>query len=194
MSGIVACADDAPVLAVAELIRGRRTINFFEPEPVGRDALLDAIELARWAPNHKLTEPWRFYLVGPNTAAAVTDCWAGFEAETKGEAAGVARRKRLQGIPGHFAVTSARHTDANVDRENYAACCCAVQNLMLYLWQRRIGVKWTTGAITREPRFYRALGIDPARELIVGYFWYGRPAVIAPQQRREVEEIVVNLD
>jgi nitroreductase len=194
MAEIIASADEPAVLAVAELIRGRGTINLFEPEPVGEQALLDAIELARWAPNHKLTEPWRFYLVGPEALVRVADCWAAFEAEAKGPAAGVARRKRLAGIPGHFVVTSARHADANIDRENYAACCCAVQNLMLYLWQRRIGVKWTTGAITRQPRFYETLGIDAAAEVIVGYFWYGRAAVIAPQQRRGVGELVVRLD
>ncbi len=193
MSEPIASADEPAVLAVAELIRGRRTINLFVPEPVGIEPLLDAIELARWAPNHKLTEPWRFYLIGPETLARLTDCWAGFEAETKGEAAGSARRKRLAGIPGHFVVTSAKHADPNIDRENYAACCCAVQNLMLYLWQRGIGVKWTTGGITRQPRFYEALGIDSAAEAIVGYFWYGRPAVIAPQQRRPAGESVVRL-
>jgi nitroreductase len=194
MSGIIPSADDESVLAIADLIRARRTINLFEAEPVGEDALLDAIELARWAPNHRLTEPRRIYLIGPNAATALADCWAGFEAEAKGEAAGAARRKRLEGIPGNFALTSARHADADIDRENYAACCCAAQNLMLYLWQRGIGVKWTTGAITREDRFYRTLGIDPGAELIVGYFWYGRPRIVAPQQRRAVSEIVVKLD
>jgi len=193
MSETIVSADEPAVLAIAELIRGRRTINLFEPEPVGVEPVLDAIELARWAPNHKLTEPWRFYLIGPSTLARVADCWAGFEAETKGEAAGIARRKRLAGIPGHFVVTSAKHADVNIDRENYAACCCAVQNLMLYLWQRRIGVKWTTGGITRQSRFYDALGIDAAAETIVGYFWYGRPAVIAPQQRRPVGDFLVRL-
>ena len=59
--------------------------------------------------------------------------------------------------------------------------------------QRGIGVKWTTGEITRQPRLYDTLGIDEAAETIVGYFWYGRPAVVAPQQRRAVGEIVVTL-
>jgi len=193
MSDPLPSADDAGVLAVAELIRGRRTINLFEPEPVGTDALRDAIGLARWAPNHRLTEPWRFYLIGPETLAAVVDCWAGYEAGVKGEAAGAARRKRLAGIPGHFVVTSKTHDDEIVDRENYAACCCAMQNLMLYLWQRGIGVKWTTGDITREAGLYEALGIDAGAERIVGYFWYGRPKVVAPQKRRGVDEIVVEL-
>ena len=193
MSDAIAAADDARVLAVAALIRDRRTINLFEPEPVGTAALRDAIELARWAPNHKLTEPWRFYLLGPAAVAAVADCLADYEAETKGAAAGAARRKRIETIPGHFLLTSARHEDSTIDLENYAACCCAVQNLMLYLWQRGIGVKWTTGQITREQRLYDVLGIDSGAERIVGHFWYGRPKIVAPQRRREVAEIVVDL-
>jgi len=194
MSDQVVPADDNAVRAIAELIRARRTINLFESEPVGTSALIDAIELARWAPNHRLTEPWRFYLIGPETAASVARCWAGFEAELKGEAAGAARLKRLIAIPGHFVVTSARHEDAVIDLENYAAVCCAVQNLTLYLWQRGIGVKWTSGAITREPRLYQELGIDQQSERIVGYFWYGRPKLVAEQKRRSVDEITIRMD
>lgn len=193
MSDSLPGADDPEVAAIAELIRSRRTINLFEPELVDTSVLLDAIELARWAPNHRLTEPWRFYLFGPETRAAAIDCWAGFEAETKGDAAGAARRKRLEAVPGHFVVTSLLDEDRLIERENYAATCCAIQNLMLYLWRRGVGTKWTTGAITREPRYYAALGIDAGREGIVGHFWYGRPRVIGEQRRRDLGEIVVTM-
>jgi nitroreductase len=186
--------DDVSVSAVADLIRGRRTTNLFEPAPVDASILLDAIEVARWAPNHRLTEPWRFYLLGPETIASASECWAASEAETKGEAAGVARLKRLNTIPGHFVVTSATDDDELIDIENYAACCCAIQNLMLYLWQRGVGVKWTSGAITRETRLYELLDIDRRKERIVGYFWYGLPKAVAEQQRRNVDEITVLLD
>jgi nitroreductase len=192
MSDTSTLADDAGLEVVSALIRGRRTINLFEPEPVGKDVVLDAIEHARWAPNHRLTEPWRFYLLGPRTTAAAIDCWAGFEQETKGEAAAMARRKRLEAIPGHFVLTSRRDEDPIVELENYAACCCAVQNLMLYLWQRGVGTKWTTGAITREPRLYDLLTIDATLERIVGYFWYGHPRIVAEQRRRAVDEIVTD--
>lgn len=187
-------ADDGAVRHIAELIRERRTVNLFEPEPVDPETLIDAIEVARWAPNHRLTEPWRFYLLGPETVAAASECWAGFEAETKGEAAAAARRKRLRAIPGHFVMTSRRDENDVIDLENYAACCCAVQNLMLYLWQRGVGVKWTSGAITREPRLYRLLGIDEEAERIVGYFWYGRASAVGEQKRRAVEDIVTRMD
>ena len=176
--------------ALATLLRGRRSIDLFQPEPVDNGVLLDAIEVARWAPNHRLTEPWRFYLVGINTRHALIELAAELDAAKKGERAGEARRARLEAIPGFFVLTSRSSEDPLLDRENYAACCCAAQNLMLFLWQRGIGVKWTTGAVTRDPRFYELLGIDSAKEVVVGFFWYGVPRVVPAQQRREVADIV----
>lgn len=178
----------------ASVLRGRRSIDLFAPDAVGSDTLLAAIEVARWAPNHRLTEPWRFYLLGPKTMQAVVELAVELEVAAKGERAGPVRRARLEAIPGMFVLTSARSDDALVERENYAACCCAAQNLMLYLWRQGIGVKWTTGGITRQERFYELLGIDSARESLVGFFWYGVPKVVPTRSRRPVEEIVTKLE
>jgi nitroreductase len=177
----------------ASVLRGRRSIDLYTPDAVGSDTLLAAIEVARWAPNHRLTEPWRFYLFGSATMRAVIDLAVELEVAAKGGRAGPARRARLEAVPGMFVLTSARSDDALLDRENYAACCCAAQNLMLYLWQRGIGVKWTTGGITRQQRFYDLLGIDSTKEALVGFFWYGVPKVVPAQKRRPVEEIVTQL-
>jgi nitroreductase len=184
-----ASIDDAN--AFAAVLRGRRSIDLFDPQPVGTAVLLEAIEVARWAPNHRLTEPWRFYTVGARTASALIELAVELDTAAKGERAGAARRERLRAIPGFFVLTSRRSDDPLVDRENYAACCCAAQNLMLYLWQRGIGAKWTTGAITRSPRFYELLGIDAAEEVVVGFFWYGVARVVPEQKRRAVPEIVI---
>jgi nitroreductase len=176
---------------LAELIRGRRSIDLFEPSDVGTDELREAIELARWAPNHRLTEPWRFYLIGPQTAAAIAEFGAEFDTARKGERAGEARLARLKSIPGFFVLTCRKSEEELLQREDYAACCCAAQNVMLYLWQCGIGSKWTTGGMTREHRFYEIVGIDPAAELVVGFFWYGRPRIVPTQKRRDVGEIVL---
>ncbi len=185
--------DSAHAEDFASVLRGRRSIDFFEPGAVALDELLAAIEVARWAPNHRLTEPWRFYLLGSVTMRAVVDLAVELEIAAKGERAGPGRRARLEAIPGMFVLTSSRSDDALVDRENYAACCCAVQNLLLYLWQRGIGVKWTTGGITRHQRLHDLLGIDASKESLVGMFWYGVPKVVPTQKRRPVEEIVTQL-
>ncbi|HET7608059.1 MAG TPA: nitroreductase family protein, partial [Gammaproteobacteria bacterium] len=111
----------------ASVLRERRSIDLFAPDAVGVDTLFAAIEVARWAPNHRLTEPWRFYLLGPATRRAVVDLAVELEVAKKGERAGPVRRARLESVPGMFVLTSARSDDALLDRENYAACCCAAQ-------------------------------------------------------------------
>jgi nitroreductase len=178
---------------IGAVLRGRRSIDLFAPDPVSLDTVRAAIEVARWAPNHRLTEPWRFYLLGPATLRPVIDLAVELEIAKKGERAGPIRRARLEGIPAMFVLTSARSDDTLLERENYAACCCAAQNLMLYLWWRGIGTKWTTGGITRHERFHELLGIDSAKESVVGLFWYGVPKVIPTQKRRPIEEIVTQL-
>ena len=168
--------------ALRALITERRTVNFFEPGPIAPELLEDVLDAARWAPNHRLTEPWKFLVPGPLTVAALIDLAVEMAAE-KGEEAAVARRKRLEAIPNWLVVTSAIDDDDLVTQENYAACCCAVQNLALLLWQRGLGLKWTTGAVNRHPRLPEILDYDTAREQIVGLFWMGIAKKI-PQSRR----------
>ena len=178
---------------LAAVLRGRRSIDLFAPEVVDFETVRAAVEVARWAPNHRLTEPWRFYLLGPVALRQVIELAVELEIVKKGERAGPVRRARLEAIPGMFVLTSALSDDSLLERENYAACCCAAQNLMLYLWGKGIGVKWTTGAITRQPQFSELLGIDSAKESVVGLFWYGVPKVIPTQRRRPIEDILKEL-
>jgi nitroreductase len=178
---------------LAALLRARRSIDLFAAEPVPQSVVLEAIDVARWAPNHRLTQPWRFYLVGPETRARVIDLAVEIDTAKKGERAGVARRARLEAVPGFLVLTTRRSEEALLDREDYAACCCAAQNLMLELWERGVGTKWTTGGITRDARFYELLGVDSAKESVVGLIWYGVPKVVPTQERLPVEAIVTQL-
>ena len=173
-----------------DLLRGRRTINLYEPTPVSEDELLQAIEVARWAPNHRLTEPWTFYVVSPQTKEKIARCAADIDTAAKGERVGQARYDRMMAVPAGFVLTSRIGNGELMDLEDYAACCCAAQNLMLSLWNRGIGVKWTTGAVTRAPAFCELLGIDPQTERVVGYFWYGTPRLVPEQKRKPVDAVV----
>lgn len=177
--------------AVAALIRSRRTIHRFRPDPPPRPVLLRALELGCRAPNHRLTEPWRFYLPGPGTRAALVRLNAEVVARKRGAAAGEAKRRRWEAIPDWFAVTSRRSEDALREREDYAATCCAVQNVMLYLWSEGLGVKWGTGAVTREAAFYDLFGIDMAVERVVGLFAWGYPDVVPETPRRPLTDVLV---
>ena len=178
---------------IAELIRSRRTIHEFTPQPAPRERVLNALELARWGPNHHLTEPWHFYWLGQETINAIAALNARLITEKKGVEAGQAKLKRWQAIPGWLAVTCDRSDDELRQREDYAACCCAIQNFMLALWADGIGVKWTTGPVTRHPEFYDLLWVDPEAELLVGLLWYGYPAEIPTPQRKPIDSVLVTL-
>jgi nitroreductase len=179
--------------SIAALITSRRTIHDFQPDLPPPALIHDAIDAARWAPNHRLTEPWHFYLLGPETAAAIADLNADLIAAS-GDAAGAAKKRaRWRAVPGWLVLSCDRSDDPEREREDYAACCCAAQNLMLYLWSVGIGVKWTTGKVLQDPRFHELIWVDPARERVVGIFWYGYPADVPVTARKPVEGILVHL-
>lgn len=186
-------ARSAAAQAVASVICNRRSINRFQPQAPPREIIRRALELARWAPNHHLTEPWHFYLLGPRTKQAVVELNAELATAAKGPQAGEAKRRRWAAIPGWLAVTCDRSADALRAREDYAACACAIQNFSLYLCSEGVGVKWTTGAVTRERRFYDLLWIDPELETLVGLLWYGYPDEAPHSRRRSLAHSLVEL-
>ena len=178
---------------VEELIKSRRTIYDFKSDQVPVEKIRRAIDVARWAPNHHLTEPWHFYLLGPETVTAVIELDTGLAREKSGDGAADAKQKRWSKIPGWMVVTCDKCGDPRQMQEDYAACCCAIQNMMLYLWSENIGMKWSTGKVTRDPRFYDLLWIDPDAESIVGLLWYGYAEEIPPADRKPVEQITIEL-
>jgi nitroreductase len=177
----------------ADLIRIRRTIHEFQPRRLPWETVIRAIDLARWAPNHLLTEPWHFYLLGRETADAVARLNADLVSRRKGAEAGQRKLARWLAVPGWLAVTCDNSDEPIRAREDYAACCCAIQNLSLYLWSEGIGVKWTTGEVTRHADFYDLIWVDPALETVVGLLWYGYPAQLPRTPRKPVEDILVRL-
>ncbi|KAB7622793.1 nitroreductase [Alkalilimnicola sp. S0819] len=174
-------------------IRGRRTINRFQPRPVDPAIIHEALELARWAPNHYLSEPWHFYLIGEETRAQILDLNSTLVARSKGAEAAQAKRERWSAIPGWLVVTCERSEDPLRQQEDYAACCCLVQNLMLALWGQGIGSKWSTGPITREADFYDLIWVDPEAEQVVGLIWYGYPDEQPDSRRRPASASLVEL-
>ena len=179
---------------LAERIRGRRTVALFLQTPVDRQVILDAIEVARWAPNHHVTEPWHFYLLGEKAMNENVELIRQITDENKGEKKADFKAKAATEIPGWLVLTCRRSEDEILQREDYASCCCAMQNLMLYLSEAGVGSKWATSAIAEDKRFYDILGIDQEQEMVVGILRYGYPKITPTQTRKDVSEIVTELD
>ena len=178
---------------LAERIRSRRTVKMFLQQPVSRKLVLDAIEVARWAPNHHVTEPWHFYVLGPETIEKSVELTRVVVTERKGAELGAFKAQDAATRPGWLVVTCRKSTDDLTEREDYASVCCAIQNLTLYLSEAGVASKWSTGPITRDERFYDVLGIDPAAEFIVGLIWYGYPKITPTQTRSGVDTISTEL-
>lgn len=179
--------------SIDAVIRGRRTIGAFRPEIPDQSIIDSAIELASWAPNHKKTEPWRVYQLGHQTATAIVELNSQLVERKKGVQEAQAKRKSWSSVPGWLVVTCIKVDDPFRHEEDYAACCCFVQNLMLSLWSNQIGSKWSTGDVTRDPQFFDLLQIDPAKARVVGLIWYGYPAVVPDQNRKPVTDFLVRL-
>jgi nitroreductase len=176
------------------LISNRRTVHQFKPGEVPPiEKIEKAIDLARWAPNHHLTEPWHFYIIGPETVSAIIELNAELARNKNGDKAARIKLKRWSQIPGWLVLTCTKSEDPIRAQEDYAACCCAAQNMMLYLWHEGIGVKWTTGDVVKESRFYNLIRVDPHAEIVVGLFWYGYAEEIPNTKRKPIKQILARL-
>src|SRR6476620_4052076 len=103
-----------------EAIRTRRTHKAFGPEPVAPETLTELLDLARWAPNHHLTNPWRFRVLGPAALARLKTA-AGPEAATK-----------LDRAPTLVAISAIQCGDDPVaDDEDLMATACAAYIVLL---------------------------------------------------------------
>lgn len=182
---------------VQEALLSRRTTYAFVDRPVPPEAIARALEAARWAPNHKLTEPWRFRVLGPETTAQVAAI-AGRLAREKASSAseedrekqGRRAEEKITGVPALVAVAQVRTPeDPFRDREDFAAVTCAIHNFVLSLWAEGIGCQWSTGAVTRHADTARRLGIEPPTLEIVGLLRIGYPAQLPAARRRPLEEV-----
>ncbi len=143
-----------------EAIRTRRTHKAYGPEPVDRATLEELLDLARWAPNHHLTNPWRFRVIGAAALALLKD------------AAGAEAARKLDRAPTLVAVsvvTSADPVEAGEDRD---AAAVAAYIVLLAAHARGLAGYWRTPGILREPAGRAALAI-PDEERVLGLLHLG---------------------
>ena len=177
---------------VHDALRTRRTIQRFAPGPIPEGALDRALEAATFAPNHKLTWPWRFTIPGPEAREALFRIAYRLKLAKKGPSPDLEARVRATMFdPAHLVVVS-QVVDPDPPRahEDYASCAVAVSNLLLSLHADGVGGMWGTGGITRDAETFAVLGLG-ANERVVAFVYVGRPAVV-PQlpKRPPLEQLV----
>jgi nitroreductase len=142
-------------MALDELIRSRRTHKAFAPEPVPRETLDALFELARWAPNHDLTNPWRFRVLGPRALEALK------------RAAGPENAAKLDRAPTLVAASVVQSgEDPVLDEEDFAAAAAAVYIVLLAAHERGLGGYWRTPGVLRTAEGRAACGIEPGERVL----------------------------
>jgi len=183
--------------AVSELIRTRRTVRSFNGEPVSDETIAELIEAAIWAPNHRMTEPWRFYVLaksgeGRRQVAELAHEWTRNNTlnpnPERAKSSAEAARAELLDAPALIYVYSLLGDSDEIAEENYSATSCAIQNLMLAAHARGLGVGWSTGKPTRHERLAEALGADP-NSRVVGCLYIGYPGIVPESRRKEISTV-----
>ncbi|MBN2646843.1 MAG: nitroreductase [Thiotrichales bacterium] len=192
---------------LAQLIQQRRSCYLFKDKqsaPLQTNTLKTCLEAALWAPNHKLTQPWRFWVLGSQSQAVLASTYAALRAGSRAEVDSEAYRlhytsaveKFLQ-IPQIVLVGQVLSDDAVIRKEDYAACACGIQNLQLMAWQQGIGVQWSTGPILQAQATYDLLEQSPERIELIGALYMGYVQGDCNNQsakRKPLESVSVWLD
>jgi nitroreductase len=156
---------------VGDAIRSRRTHKQYSSEPLEDATLRDLLDLARYAPNHRLTQPWRFRALGPETRARIE------------AAVGEKEATKLRRAPTLVLATAALSGDPLTDEEDLHATAAAVYAVLLGATERGLASYWRTPACFAEPAVREVLGLGDD-ERVVALIHLGPPAGDPPAKER----------
>jgi nitroreductase len=175
-------------MEVEQAIRARRTIKAFERQPLERATLDELLELARWAPNHHLTNPWRFRVVGPQALGRLKQAAADLACAEAGtaDAAEVARATaaKLDRAPTLVVCSVVRSGDPIEREEDQHAAAVAAYIVLLAAHGRGLAGYWRTPGVLRTEAGREAVGLG-SNEDFVGLLHLGRAKQHADAPERE---------
>lgn len=176
-------------MTVLEAIKARRSIGKFRPEPVARETLEQMLDAAVWAPNHRLTEPWRFYVLAGDGKRRFAEIRRRLRAAALPDPGAPEAAKALDrlyedtlGTPALIVVTAQLAADEVRREEDTAATFMAMQNLMLAGVELGVGTYLRTGPIIHDPELRGLLNLEDDRR-VLAIIYAGYPADV-PQKRR----------
>jgi nitroreductase len=168
-------------MEVEAAIRTRRTHKAFGAEPLDREEIESLLELARWAPNHHLTAPWRFRVLGPQALARLK------------EVAGPEGAAKLERAPTLIVASCALGGDPVQDEEDLHATAVASYIVLLAAHARGLAGYWRTPELLRSEEGRAAVDL-PGDEHFVALLHLGAPRQEkAPPERPPIEQTTVFL-
>jgi nitroreductase len=177
-----------------EALRTRRSIKQFTSRPVSHEEIERLLDVAVLAPNHRMTQPWRFRVLGPEARRAYGEALGARKAKKveDPEAARAVAKKVADAeakLPAMIAVSTTLDENPEIREEDYASAMMVVENLCLAAHATGLGTHIKTGAVMDDPRARAAVGV-PQGERIVAIIQLGEPAEVpAAKPRRRAAEV-----
>ena len=180
-----------------EVIESRRSLfqQDYSGEPVNDAIVVQMLKNANWAPTHKLTEPWRFFVfTGPGLKKLARDQAEIYKKVTLAD--NTYKEERYQNLltkpmqSSHIiAVAMKRDPKKSVPEvEEIGAVFCAVQNMYLTATAYGVGGYLSTGGITYFEEAKTLFGLEEDDKLL-GFFHVGMPKRdLMKGRRRPIEE------
>ena len=158
---------------MSQLIKERRSIRKFKSDKVSNEILEELLEVTSWAPNHKMTEPWRFIIYKDEGSKVLANIMAKIVANSPKKKSPEEVRARFESIPAHVIIVMNEDSNNFVMEEDYAATCALIQNFQLAAWERGLGVLWKADPFIALSQFRDGIGVKPGEKVVallhVGY-------------------------
>lgn len=184
---------------VSDAIAARRSIRLFSDRVITRAEIEQILYDANLAPNHRLTQPWRFRVLGPDARAAYGAALGERKAKRAGNAEEADRIRRdtvekHRSLPAMIVVSMTMSDNAEILEEDYAATMMAIENLSLSAVSMGLGSAIRTGAVMADPAAKRAAHV-PDSERIVAVIELGEAREVPPPKpRRPASEVTIWVD
>ena len=181
---------------IKALIEDRRSIapELFSAREIHEEVLVELLDMARWAPTHRYTQPWYFRVFVGDGRRTLGELMAriyreGTLPDLQSEAKETRLRERPMLAPSVIAIGLRRDAEKRDPvQEEMASVAMAVQNMKLMAAAHGLGMYWTTGGVTYTDAMRDAMGLGPD-DLFLGLLYVGYPKDEWPRttRRRPVE-------
>lgn len=178
---------------ILDVISSRRSIKSFTDRNISKEEIGKLLELAVQAPNHRMTEPWRFYVLGPvarGSYGAALGVRKAKRVEDADAAKAVVRKveETHRALPAMLAVSMTLDENPEIREEDYASTYMAIQNLCLAACALGLGTHVKSGGVMDDPVAREAIGVG-SEERVIATIAVGEPAdVPAPKQRHDASD------
>jgi nitroreductase len=175
-------------MSIIQAIRNRRSQKRFTTRPVSESDIKALIEAAVLAPNHKMTQPWGFVVLGPRARHKYAEIKAADRVKDETDAKAAAEKRErivadISAVPAVIVVTQKLDTNPARVEEDYAAVFMGIENMLLMATSMGLGSKIHTGGIMLDPDL-RALVGAADDERVVAIVHFGEPAEEMPPKNR----------